>query len=37
MVAVTDVNAEQAAQVAAAVPGAKVFATGQELITDAIR
>jgi len=32
VVAVTDVNAEQAARVADAVPGAKVFATGQELI-----
>ncbi len=31
-VAVTDVNAEQAARVADGVPGAKVFATGQELI-----
>ena len=33
VVAVTDVNAEQAAQVADPV-GAKVFATGQELIAD---
>ena len=33
VVAVTDVNAEQAAQVADPV-GAKVFATGQELIDD---
>jgi myo-inositol 2-dehydrogenase/D-chiro-inositol 1-dehydrogenase len=33
VVAVTDVNAEQATQVAAPV-GAKVFATGQELIAD---
>ena len=33
VVAVTDVNADQAAQVAAPV-GAKVFATGQELIDD---
>ena len=33
VVAVTDVNADQAAQVAAPV-GAKVFATGQELIND---
>src|SRR6476646_9751147 len=32
VIAVTDVNAEQAAKVAAGVPGAKVFATGQELI-----
>ena len=32
VVAVTDVNAEQAQQVADGVPGAKVFATGQELI-----
>jgi len=32
VVAVTDVNAEQADKVAAGVPGAKVFATGQELI-----
>ena len=32
VVAVTDVNAEQAERVAAGVPGAKVFATGQELI-----
>src|SRR6478752_1635976 len=32
VVAVTDVNAEQADRVAAGVPGAKVFATGQELI-----
>jgi myo-inositol 2-dehydrogenase / D-chiro-inositol 1-dehydrogenase len=30
--AVTDVNAEQAEKVATGVPGAKVFATGQELI-----
>jgi myo-inositol 2-dehydrogenase/D-chiro-inositol 1-dehydrogenase len=35
VVAVTDVNAEQAARVADAVPGAKVFATGQELIAHA--
>lgn len=33
VVAVTDVNAEQAERVAAAVPGAKVFASGQELIS----
>ncbi len=32
VVAVTDVNADQAQRVAAGVPGAKVFATGQELI-----
>jgi myo-inositol 2-dehydrogenase/D-chiro-inositol 1-dehydrogenase len=32
VVAVTDVNAEQAQQVADGVPGATVFATGQELI-----
>jgi myo-inositol 2-dehydrogenase/D-chiro-inositol 1-dehydrogenase len=34
VVAVTDVNAEQAENVAAGVPGAKVFATGQELIAN---
>jgi myo-inositol 2-dehydrogenase/D-chiro-inositol 1-dehydrogenase len=34
VVAVTDVNAEQAQRVADAVPGAEVFATGQELIAD---
>lgn len=32
VVAVTDVNAEGAQKVAAGIPGAKVFATGQELI-----
>ncbi len=32
VVAVTDVNAEGAQQVAAGIPGAKVFATGQDLI-----
>ncbi len=32
VVAVTDVNAEQATRVADGVPGAKVFATGKELI-----
>ena len=34
VVAVTDVNAEQAENVAAGVPGAKAFATGQELIAN---
>src|SRR4029077_10153927 len=32
VVAVTDVNTEQAQRVASGVPGAKAFATGQELI-----
>ena len=34
VVAVSDVNAEQAEKVAAGVPGAKVFVTGQELIAN---
>ncbi|HEY5877603.1 MAG TPA: Gfo/Idh/MocA family oxidoreductase [Nakamurella sp.] len=32
VVAITDVNTEQAQQIADGVPGAKVFVTGQELI-----
>ena len=35
VVAVTDVNAEQAERVATALTGGKVFTTGQELIADA--
>jgi myo-inositol 2-dehydrogenase/D-chiro-inositol 1-dehydrogenase len=34
VVAVSDVNAERAAAVAAEVPGAQVFGTGQELVSD---